>query len=562
MTTAAPHAEVTIYTPLASPFRQQLNGESASIGRASDCTIPIKDRYLSRKHAEIVPVSGGWMLRDCGSANGTYINGMRVDRDQNLPSGDRIRLGDTEILFESAEHHTDRILAISDTTARTTIAIPIGEVEQVKYDTGDPAKLRTLSQLAAELLEDQPLDRLFGYITERVLLHTKASRAAIGLLRPDGTSFLNVEVRRQDKNDNSELRISRTVLNDVVKEKKALAFVDVTVDEKLKRAQSVIMQGILSILCAPLVVGDSVVGVLYVDYLVSRQISEEDVRLIAQIARFAAIKLETTRLREEAIQKRIMDEELKTASVIQRRLLPPAPTGVTGYTFAGMNRPCRSVSGDYYDFVVRPDGRVYFVIADVSGKGVTAGLLMAGLQASFRIFTKNDPAPAALMMQLNVALKENLPQSKFVTLFLGRLDTRTGVVEYANGGHTPPLWIHGDGIRELGETDLVLGVVTRAEYAGRKLELAPGDSLVIFTDGLSEAVNPEGEDLASADLQQKLGKLHGASADDITTTIEEVVRSQVGDTPMADDVTLVVVSRNVRGHTPEIREQEDLTVLH
>ena len=99
---------------------------------------------------------------------------------------------------------------------------------------------------------------------------------------------MNVEVRRQDKNDNSELRISRTVLNDVVKEKKALAFVDVTVDEKLKRAQSVIMQGIRSILCAPLVVGDSVVGVLYVDYLVSRQISEEDVRLIAQIARFAA----------------------------------------------------------------------------------------------------------------------------------------------------------------------------------------------------------------------------------------------------------------------------------
>src|SRR2546430_17103724 len=96
-----------------------------------------------------------------------------------------------------------------------------------------------------------------------------------------------------------------------------------------------------------MVIADAVVGVLYVDYLVSRQISEDDVRLIGQIARFAAIKLETTRLREEAIQKRLMDEELKTASVIQRRLLPPAPTGVTGYTFAGMNRPCRTVSGDY-----------------------------------------------------------------------------------------------------------------------------------------------------------------------------------------------------------------------
>jgi hypothetical protein len=238
MTTAAPRAEVTIYTPLASPFREQLNGDTVSIGRASDCTIPIKDRYLSRKHAEIVPMNGQWALRDCGSANGTFLNGTRVQADHPLHSGDRIRLGDTEIVFEAAEHNTDRILAIADTASNTTIAIPFGEIEHRKYDTGDPAKLKTLSQLAAELLEDQPLDQLFGYITERVLLHTKASRAAIGILRPDGQSFLNVEVRRQDPSDTSELRISRTVLNEVVTGKKALAFVDIAADEKLKRAQS------------------------------------------------------------------------------------------------------------------------------------------------------------------------------------------------------------------------------------------------------------------------------------------------------------------------------------
>jgi len=548
MTSAAPQAEVTIYTPLTSPYREQLNGETVSIGRASDCTIPIKDRYLSRKHAEIVPLNGAWVLRDCGSANGTYLNGSRVDGDQPLHGGDRIRLGDTEIVFESSEHNTDRLLAIADTSPKTTIAIPIDQIEQPRMDT-DPAKLKTLSELAAELLEDRPLDELFGYITERVLLHSKASRAAIGLLRPDGKAFVNVEVRRHDPNDTSELRISRTVLDEVVKEKKALAFVDTAADEKLKRAQSIIMQGIRSIVCAPIVIGDAVAGVLYVDYLVSRLIAEDDVRLIGQIARFAAIKLETTRLREEAIQKRIMDEELKTASVIQRRLLPPAPTGVTGYTFAGMNRPCRTVSGDYYDFVVRPSGRVYFVIADVSGKGVTAGLLMAGLQASFRIFTKNDPTPASLMVQLNTALKENLPQSKFVTLFLGRLHTDSGLVEYANAGHCPPLWIKRDGVAELGDTDLVLGVVTRVGYTSHQMQLDPGDALVIFTDGLSEAVNPEGEDLASRELQLKLAALHGASADALTKAIEETIESTVPETALADDVTLVVVSRNARRST-------------
>jgi GAF domain-containing protein len=146
------------------------------------------------------------------------------------------------------------------------------------------------------------MDELFGFITERIMEHLHPSRAAIALLGPDGRSFTKVEVRRHDPTDVSELTISHTLLAAVVEEKKALAFVDVSVDEKLRRAQSIIMQGIHSILCTPLLIGEAVVGVLYVDYLFTqRSISEEDVRLVAQIGRFAAIKLETTRLREEAV---------------------------------------------------------------------------------------------------------------------------------------------------------------------------------------------------------------------------------------------------------------------
>src|ERR1700753_263013 len=359
-----PHAEATVYSPLFSPFRQTLDGAGASIGRASECTIPIKDRYLSRKHAEIVAVGPAWVLKDCGSANGTYLNGTRVDRDYTLRTGDRIRLGDTELVFESAEHNTDRFLTVAESKVNATISIPIHEIDHISPEARDIAKLQTLNLLARELIEDRPMDELFGFIIDKVMEHLSPSRAALGLLAADGKSFVNVEVRRQDKSDSEELKISHTLLSEVVEEKRALAFMDVSVDEKLSRAQSIIMQGIHSILCAPMTISDSVVGILYVDYLFTqRSISEEDVRLVAQIARFAAIKLETTRLREEAIQKRIIDEELKTASVIQRRLLPDAPTGVPGYTFVGANRPCRTVSGDYYDFVIRPDGRVYFVIA-------------------------------------------------------------------------------------------------------------------------------------------------------------------------------------------------------
>lgn len=549
-----PRAEVTVYSPLFSPFRQPLQATPVSIGRASDCGIPIKDRYLSRKHAELIAVGTGWMLKDLGSANGTYLNGERVERDLPLRAGDRIRLGDTEIVFEAVEQNTDRMVAISSKPVSATIAIPLHEIESQPTSSGDVARLMTLNLLARELIEDRPMKELFGFILDRVMKHLRPSRAALVLVSEDGTSFRQVEIRRQDETDDSELQISQTLLTEVVEERKALAFVDVMDDEKLSRAQSIILQGIHSILCAPLTIGDDVVGLLYVDFLFTqRSISEDDVRLVAQIARFAATKLETTRLREEAIEKRLIDEELKTASMIQRRLLPPPPAGIEGYSFTGANRPCRTVSGDYFDFVVRPDGKVYFVIGDVSGKGVTAGLMMAGLQVAFRIFSKNDPNPAELISQLNGALKENLPQSKFVTLFVGRLDTSSGTVEYANAGHTPPLWVRASGVEELTQTDILLGVVTQAHYTHRTLSLAPGDALILFTDGVSECEDATGRELGSEEVARCLRPLHGYSAETLAQAVDDAVLKHVGEPDvLGDDVTLVVVSRNPSGSPREI----------
>jgi sigma-B regulation protein RsbU (phosphoserine phosphatase) len=545
MQTVPPRAEVTVYSPLFSPFRHSLQETHVSIGRAAECTIPIKDRYLSRKHAEIIAVNGTWLLKDLGSANGTYLNGARVERDMPLKPGDRIRLGDTEIVFETPETTTEQLLAVADTAERPSIAIPMQEAEQTRTDATDVSRLMTLNMLARELIEDRPMKELFGYIVGRVMEHLRPSRAAIALLDDDGKTFRHVEVRRQDESDKSELTISQTLLATVVKEKKALAFVDVGADEKLSAAKSIVMQGIRSILAAPLTIGDKVVGLLYVDYLLAqRTMSADDVRLVAQIARFAAIKLETTRLREESIQKRIMDEELKTASSIQRRLLPAAPDAIAGYSFAGINQPCRTVSGDYYDFVVRPNGKIYFVIGDVSGKGVTAGLMMAGLQVAFRIFSKSDPDPATLVSQLNGSLRETLPRSKFVTLFVGRLDIETGAIEYVNAGHTPPLWIQQSAIKEMMEGDILLGVITRAEYVNRKLQLEPGDSLVLFTDGVSEALNTAGSELGSDGVLTALSGLHGAPADTVASVVSETVIAHAGDPEsLDDDVTIVVVSR-------------------
>jgi phosphoserine phosphatase RsbU/P len=540
-------AELTIFSPLLAPMKHVIAENLVTIGRAADCTIPVKDRYLSRKHAAIVPDAGGWIVRDCGSANGTYLNGLRLDAESPLRAGDRIRIGDTEIVFQ-LDQTTDRLLNVAPSRTRASISLPF---EQIVAAAGEPEpstkgleRARILNALAIELIADRPLEQLFGFVLERIIEHLHPSRVAIALLGSDGESFARVEVRRSDSDDVSELAISHTLLAELVQEKRALAFTDTSIDDKLSRAQSIVTQGIHSVLCAPLMIGDSVVGILYVDFLYTqRSISEEDVVLVAQIARLAAVKLENTRLRESAIEKRLVDEELKMAYMVQRRLLPDRPPAVDGYTFAALNRPCRTVSGDYYDFVVRPDGRIYFVVADVSGKGVTAALLMAGLQASFRIFTKSDPSPEVLVSQINGALRETMPQAKFVTLFAGRLDPRSGEVEFTNAGHTPPLHIRADGVVELAETDLLIGMFSEVDYAKQTMKLERGDALLLFTDGVSEAENLHGIELGSTALARALAPLHGSSADWLADSVERAVMSHAGSAELADDLTLVVVSR-------------------
>lgn len=535
--------DVTLLQPNLAPTKLSIEERNITLGRASDCTIPIKDRFLSRKHAEIFFDSGIWLVKDCGSANGTFVNGVRVADAMALKPGDRISLGDSEVLFQS---QLSDEFAVADSTQTSGISIPLKKAVQEDFSSGGRAteRLQILNALAVELIEDRPMSDLFEFILDRVMHLMKPSRAALALLADDKKSFLTVKIRRREQSDSMELRISKTLLHEVVEEKRVLSFIDVAENEKLGQALSIIGQSIRSALCAPLIVGESVVGVLYVDYLMSHSsISEEDARLMAQIARIAAIKLETTRLREEALAKQRMEEELRTAYTIQSRLLPSAPPKVEGYSFAAVNRPCRTVSGDYYDYVVKESGKVYFVIADVSGKGITAALVMASLEAAFVIFTRNNPSPAELLEQLNVTLVQKLAPTKFVTMFAAILDPLTGEIEFANAGHTPPVHVHADGVSELKTTDMVIGLFAQAKYRNQKLALAEGDSLILFTDGIIEAENAEGVELGSDRVREILMPMHRRRAVDALTHLEERVMNFVGTVPLGDDVTIVALNR-------------------
>ncbi|MDX1583309.1 MAG: SpoIIE family protein phosphatase [Thermoanaerobaculia bacterium] len=548
-----PTLNVTVYQPNQTPSRMTLEGPSVTMGRADDCRLPIKDRYLSRHHAEIAWAEDSWIVKDSGSVNGTFVNGERITVPVRVSPGDRITLGDTELVIEpdaQPEPMSSAQISVSDIASGATISIPMPVIEEEEQRarhvaTIDEESSIALTRLAMELLEDKPMSELFEFIVDRVMHVMSPSRCALALLSDDQSSFVSITMKKSDETDSEEMRISRTLLHEVIQEKKVLAFTDVSADENLAQAKSIIGQRIRSAVCAPLFVNNKVLGVLYMDYLLAqRTITESDAKLAGQIARIAGIKLETTRLRDEAQAKQRMEEELRMAYVIQSKLLPDSPPSLEDYTFAGVNRPARGVSGDYFDFFERPDGRVYFVIADVSGKGITAALIMASLATAFNIFTSEDLSPEDLVARVNRTLAPKTSPNKFATLFAGVLDPKEGTVEFVNAGHTPPIVIREGSCETLEETDLVVGLFEGASYRGQKVELRRGDAIIIFTDGIIEAENEAEEELGYEAVCKIVSGWHGRAAPEILDSLENEVRAYAGTRPLGDDVTILSLRRD------------------
>lgn len=530
---------LTVLQPNLAPMKVDAHGPVISLGRATECTIPIRDRYLSRRHAEIVFEANAWFVRDCGSVNGTTLNGSRLKVPVPLRPGDRIALGDSEVIFEQDEISSQsQLIALDSDSHAKNLAIPLGDAVE------ETTRTNVLTMLALQFIEDRTMGELFDFILDCLVNLLQPSRAALALLGADNRSFDNVLLRRSSATDSTDLFISRTLLAEVVDERKVVSFVDTSQDEKLARAESIVAQNIRSAVCAPLLVGDQVLGVLYLDFLAQRgAVTHEDVHLIAQISRFAARKLETTRLREESVAKAKLEEELRTAYVIQSRLLPAELPAVDGYAFAGTNKPCRTVSGDYYDVVVRPDGRIYFIMADVSGKGITAALVMASVATAFNIFTRTDPTPADLVRELNVTLAPKTAPSKFVTMVVGVLDPKTGLVEFTNAGHVAPLVISRRGVDQLTTTDMVVGLFGFAKYRNQSVTLEAGDSVVLFTDGVTEAENEREEQLGLDPIAALIAPFHGEQAARVLESIEAHVQSFTAGAPAADDVTMFALTR-------------------
>ena len=409
-----------------------------------------------------------------------------------------------------------------------------------------------LLDLSNQLLGRSDLDDLMGYLVEEVrrLLRVDASALLLPGDQPDRLIFGAASGWRVDP-----VASQYDVPSDagggpalVMRSRELLLVEDVEADNSdTCGADWLRSEGFRGHALVPLVVDSRSIGVLMIDMRQPRLWDQDEVRFLRLMANQAAIAIEQARLHREEIERQRLEQELAVGRQIQFSMLPEGRPAVPGWAFDAFYQPARQVGGDFYDFFELPGepGRLGIVIADVADKGVPAALMMALSRAVIRAAALEDRGPAATLRQANQLILKDSRDSLFVTAFYAVLDTGSGRLTFANAGHNRPLWLRvGTGeVHELAARGIALGAIEEAELEERAIDVAPGDVLVLYTDGVTEAMDAEGEPFGVERLRQIVAAHPHASPEQIISVLEGAVRDFAGGAPQSDDIALFVVWR-------------------
>ncbi|HLG99472.1 MAG TPA: SpoIIE family protein phosphatase [Bryobacteraceae bacterium] len=537
-----PH-ELLIHTPDGKTRTLHLDRDRFVVGRSSTSELCYpEDAGLSRQHLALEKSGDQWTVRDLSSKNGTFVNGIRIAEPHILGPDDRVTAGHLTLEFaEKASLPANTVVFVegaSATAPSTTVATSLqGLLNQQKEIEGG-AQMRALIRVGRELSGHMPLNDLFTLIMN---LSIEAVGAARGVLMTLEGDDLVVRAARGEG-----FRISSAVRDRVINEKTSLLVRDARLDEAFAGRMSIVQQQIRSMLAAPLQTDDRVIGLIYLDspHFV-HEFTKDDLNLLTVMANVAAIRIEHIRLAEVEQAERMFAKELEQAAEIQRRLLPTTAPSLPGVDLAGYNAPCRTVGGDYYDFLTYADGRVAMLVGDVAGKGMPAALLMSSLQARVQVLFDDPVDLAALVTRLNRIIHSNCPSNRFISFFIGVLDPKSGELAYVNAGHNPPLLARNNGsVEKLDCTGLILGILPAARYEQKTVTLDVGDALVLFSDGVTEASRPDvDEEFGEDRLAETFLKLRNLPAQSIVHAINHHVQEFTAGAPPADDITLLVARR-------------------
>ena len=561
-------AELIVKYPDRAPDRFPLGRLRITLGRSARNDLCIPDPFASRVHAEVRREGEEYFLQDLGSANGTLYNGGTVEGTVPLTAGGRIQIGETEIVFDDGSYHSSMgATMITDNSSTSlpeaTIALASGDrttsglLEAIEGARTKPEErvaervaregdlLALISKVGITLLASNTLNETLEQIVSLVFEAVPADRCLL-MMRDEANEELRVAVARlRDRvGEVGEIRVSRNVMDEVVMRGNSVLTSDAQHDPRFASG-TMVLQGVRSVLAVPLGVSEKVFGIIYADSPIAEgRFTEDHLKVLTTLASVAAIRVENARLMEARFQQERLERELQLASEIQQRFQPAAPPIVAGYELQGISFPCYEIGGDYYDFIERDDGRLVIALGDVSGKGTAAALLMSSLHAAIHAQTGSHDTIVETISAVNRYLADNIPPNRFITLFYAELDPESGAVSFLNAGHNPPLIVHAAGtVEQLASGGLPLGIKADADYREGRTTLQMGDVLVIYSDGVTEAASPNGEEFGPTRLYEVVSRNVDASAAGIRDRIESALTKFSQGTQAADDITLVIVKR-------------------
>ena len=562
---------LTVVNPDGSTSKVELTGANIKIGRSSASDLVLQDLNVSRLHAEVVRRPDGYFILDAGGKNGTFLNDKRIDAPAALKPGDRIRLGTTSLVFNG--HPRSEVefkdlpapmgpgtihLSVDDlkTPAISGMSVIVGAtappLSSKARTPGTPplaedvlasAALGIVFEADKELVFHRPLNELLDKIMD---LAGKAVRFERGLLMLREGEVLQPHVIRVPPAEAGRaISVSRTIANRVIQNQESILTSDALIDDRFKAGASVEIQQIRSLMCVPLWNNRDVIGLIYVD---SRQraglFKLEDLRLLTHLANVAAVKIENARLFEQAVAAERMEQEIQKAAEIQNHLLPAEGPPIDGYEVFGTSLMCRAVGGDYYDYLDLEGGRVGVGLGDVAGKGMPAALLMASFQASLRALAELGMPADETITRMNRVMCKTVPDNRFVTFFFGILDPGANTLTYVNAGQTPPYLVRATGgIEQLGQSGPPLGLLDDSTYRPHTLKMDPGDILICYSDGVSEASTPDGAQFGEDRLAALVASERVRTPGEIVRVVTQAMAAHCAGRTYGDDVTLVILKR-------------------
>ena len=552
-----------------APFDFVFRSESVVVGRSVDADVTIADAFLSRRHSRFFRVGSTLLVEDLGSRNGTLLNNEMVLIPAPVRPGDVVRISQSTITIEE-ETAAPRPAPLPPTASDELDATILRRASEVldRQRSEEASRLKSeadlrryaerlhlLNEVHQALGRSVARDELLELILDRVFDHMKPDRGVLLLRGRDG-AVRTAATRSAKRGPETELPVSRSLIREVLDKGMAALVLDVKNDDRFAKAESILLSGIHSLVAAPLLHPEGAQGTAGMIVLESstgsRLFEEGDLELLISLASVAALHLRNLELMQEALERRRLEEELALARRIQRTLLPDSLPTLAGWDLHGLNVPSRGVSGDYYEVVERSAGReCVLMIADVSGKGMAASLLTVSLQALSEGPIEDGLPPEEICARLSRRLFKRTPPEKYATAFLGILETESGLLRYTNAGHNPALVIRAAPAGstaaaetiELGSTGVPLGLLAAAPYYADTIELGHGDLLVLYTDGIVEAMDPDGEEYGLDRLKQVCASHPGETCAALAAALDRDLLERVRGTPFADDRTVVLARR-------------------